>query len=344
MIGSMCGQMKIIRRFVFCALTLPLFGAELADIAELQNEVRGKGWIVFSARSENGAYDIFKMRPDGSSVTNLTRTPEFSEAYPLFSRDGKKILFRRVARDQALDGNNYGVQGEAVIARSDGSDAVALGGDGEFPWASWSPDGTQVLCMSPKGFSIVEIATKKVVRTFPRKRFFQQPTWSPDGKWIIGVANWPDTSYCIARMEIASGEVTAVNKSDDCTPDWFPDSQSVIFSWRVPGQGVNNGYGWTQLWRNSADGKNPQLIYAEDGLHCYGGHVSPDGKYVLFTGNAEEDGDPAHSGAPMALMRLGDSPIIGAASEILREKLPNAKPGPVLKLPAGWEPCWTFAE
>ena len=318
--------------------------AEATDEAVLRAEVRGKGWIVFSARSEQGDYDIFKMRPDGSSLTNLTQTPDFNEIYPLFSRDGKQVLFRRVARDRALDSNAYGVQGVAVIARFDGSQAVVLGGELEYPWASWSPDGKQLLCMAPKGFSIVELATKKVVRTLPRKGFKQQPTWSPDGKWIIGVANWPEESYIIARMDIASGEVTAVNKHDDCTPDWFPDARNVIFSWRVPGQRLNTGYGWTQLWRNTVEGKNPQLVYAENGRHCYGGHVSPDGKYVLFTGNAQEDGDPANAGAPMALMRLGDAPIIRNADEELRKKFPAAKAGPVLKLPAGWEPCWNQEE
>jgi Tol biopolymer transport system component len=332
-----------LRWLLVLSLATSFRAAAASDIEALRDEVRGKGWIAFSARSDKGDYDLFLMRPDGSSLTNITRTPDFSEAYPLFSRDGTRILFRRVPRDETLEGNNYGVQGAAVIMRSDGSQPVVLGGDGEFPWASWSPDGKQILCMSPKGFSIVEIATKKVVRTFPRKRFFQQPTWSPDGKWIVGVANWPDTSYSIARMDLASGEVTAVNKNDDCTPDWFPDSQNIIFSWRVPGQGVNNGYGWTQLWQNTADGKHPQLIYAEDGRHIYGGHVSPDGKYVLFTGNMQEDGDPKNAGAPMNLMRLSDAPIIGGTSDALRSKLPSAKAGPVLALPAGWEPCWTFA-
>ena len=318
--------------------------AEAPDEAALRAEVRGKGWIVFSARSERGDYDIFKMRPDGSSLTNLTQSPDFSEIYPLFSRDGKQILFRRVPRDRAMDSNAYGVQGSAVIARSDGSQAVALGGELEYPWASWSPDGKQLLCMAPKGFSIVYVATKQVVRTFPRKTFKQQPTWSPDGKWLIGVAHWPDTDWSIARMDIASGAMTAVNKNDCCTPDWFPDSKNVIFSWRVPGQRLNNGYGWTQLWRNTVDGKHPQLVFAENGRHCYGGHVSPDGKYVLFTGNAQEDGDPTHAGAPMALMRLGDAPIIRNADDELRKKFPAAKAGPVLQLPAGWEPCWNQRE
>src|SRR5713101_3965308 len=53
------------------------------------------------------------------------------------------------------------------------------------------------------------------------------------------------------------------------------------------------------------------------GAHVYGGHVSPDGRCVLFTGNVEEDGDPQHAGAPMGLMRLSDAPVIGGESKAL---------------------------
>ena len=145
-------------------------------------------------------------------------------------------------------------------------------------------------------------------------------------------------------MNLANGEVSAVNRVDCCTPDWFPDSRQVIFSWRPPGQKANRGSGWTQLWRADAEGKSRALVYGEDGRHVYGGHVSPDGRYVLFTGNVEEDGDPRQAGAPMGLMRLIDGPIIGGESTELRALHPGAKNGPVLRLPAGWEPCWTFSE
>jgi hypothetical protein len=46
----------------------------------------------------------------------------------------------------------------------------------------------------------------------------------------------------------------------------------------------------------------------------------------------------------MGLMRLIDGPIIGGDSTELRVLHPGAKNGPVLELPAGWEPCWTFSE
>jgi Tol biopolymer transport system component len=324
--------------------TAPTARAPDEATKRLAEEVRDKGWIVFSARSEAGDWDLFLMRPDGSSLKNLTRTPEYHEAAPHLSRDGRRLLCRRLPRDETIDNNHFGTQGELVFADSDGTDAKAFGASGEYPWASWSPDGTQIACLSIKGISFVDIASHKVVRTLERKGFFQQLTWSPDGRWLSGVANSFGTEWAIARMDAATGEANAVSREQCCTPDWFPDSRSLIFSNRPTGQKARGGYGWTQLWTADAEGKSRHLVYGEDGRHVYGGHVSPDGKYVLFTGNMAEDGDPGHAGAPMGLMRLADAPIIGGKSEALRALHPGTKDGPVLVLPAGWEPCWTFAD
>ena len=331
--------------FLFCVT----FGgltcvAAPADVAALRAEVRDKGWIAYASRTEKGDLDLFVCRPDGSVKRNITQTSACNEGLPRFSPDGSMLLFRRIPRSGSFDNNRHGELGVLVMSHSDGSQPKDLGGDGELPWASWSPDGKQLLCLSPRGFSMVDVVSLKTLRTFPRKGFFQQPTWSPDGQWLVGVANSFGESWSIARMNIASGESSLVHKLDCCTPDWFPDSHNVIFSWRLPGQAINNNYGWTQLWRNRVDGKEPQLVYGEGGRHVYGGHVSPDGKYVLFTGNMTEDGDPKNGGAPMGLMRLSDAPIIGGASPELQAKFPAAKAGPVLTLPSGWEPCWTFSE
>jgi Tol biopolymer transport system component len=319
-------------------------GARAEPDARLAAEVRTRGRIVFCARSAQGDWDLFVCRPDGSLVRNLTNTPGFHEAAPQFSRDGRRLLYRRLKREEAIDGNRYGTQGELVIARSDGTSPVALGKAGEYAWASWSPDGKQVACLSTKGVSFVDIESRHVVRALPRKGFFQQLTWSPDGHWLAGVANAFGTGWSVARMDAHSGAAYAVSRVDCCTPDWFPDSESIIFSSRPAGQEENEGNGWTQLWMASADGTSRRLIYGEDGRHVYGGHVSPDGKYVLFTGNLREDGDPQHGGAPMGLLRLADAPIIGGQSKELRKLHPGARSGPVLTLPVGWEPCWTLAE
>jgi Tol biopolymer transport system component len=329
-------------------LVLPLVSSSPApgsgEVAALAAEVRPQGWIVFSARSEAGDWDLFLMRPDGSGRRNLTGTPDANETYPLFSRDGTRLLYRRLARGEGVSGNDYGRQGVPVVADSNGANAKVLGGDGELPWASWSPDGKSFATLDVKGIHLVDAATGKVSRTLKRGGFFQQVTWSPDGQWLSGVANSFGTSWSVARMDVQTGAANAVSTTDNCTPDWFPDSRRMIFANRHASDVALGKSGWTQLWMAGADGKDPQLVYAEDGRHIYGGHVSPDGSYVLFTGNVKEDGDPENGGAPMALMRLADAPVIGGDSAVLKKLHPDARRGPVLTLPAGFEPCWTASE
>ncbi len=295
-------------------------------------------------RSQQGDWDLFACRPDGTAVRNISSSPEYSEAAPQFSRDGRRLLYRRLPRGETPSGNQYGTQGTLVLADADGSHPQPIGENGEYPWASFGPDGQQVACLSIQGITFIDVASRRVLRTLPRKGFFQQMTWSPDGKWLAGVANAFGTSWSIGRIDVATGEAHAVSRVDCCTPDWFPDSRRLIFSNRPPGQRENQGNGWTQLWMADLDGKSRELVYGEDGRHVYGGCISPDGKFVLFTGNMQEDGDPAHGGAPMGLIRLADAPVIGGESKELRKRFPHANRGPILELPAGWEPCWTFAE
>ncbi len=335
---------KMLQKLTVLAAFLQTSLLSANDAARLAAEVATKGWIVFPARSEKGDWDLFLMRPDGTQRRNITNTPDANESYPLFSRDGTRLLFRRLERGESIDGNDYGRQGLPMVANSNGTGARAIGGEGDLPWASWSLDGKEFACLSIKGVTFADAMTGKVKRTLKRSGFFQQLTWSPDGTWLSGVSNSFGTAWSVARMNVKSGETNAVSTIDNCTPDWFPDSKRMIFSNRHASDVAHGKTGWTQLWMADADGKNPQLVYAEDGRHVYGGHVSPDGRYVLFTGNPKEDGDPANVGAPMALIRLADAPIIGGDSAVLRKLHPQAKSGPVLALPNGLEPCWTLSE
>jgi Tol biopolymer transport system component len=313
-------------------------GAEKTDArnAELAREVHDKGWIIYGARTASGDWDLFKMRPDGSDARNLTNTPELNEGLPRFSADGTKILYRRIPVSERFDNNRHGLQGQLVFMNNDGTGVTVFGKDGEFPWASWSPDGTRLACLSARGIDLYDIANKSVTAHLDRKGIFQQVTWSPDGASLTGVANNLGTGWSVVRLDLANGAVNAVSRVDCCTPDWFPDSRTIIYSSRP--------HDWTQLWRADYSGEKRQLVYAEDGRHVYGGCVSPDGNYVIFTGNKEEDGDPKNAGAPMGLLRLRDAPVITGVSLSVRKEHPGATDGRVLTLPAGWEPHWTSAK
>ncbi|MHC4394284.1 MAG: TolB family protein [Planctomycetota bacterium] len=312
---------------------------------QLAKEVRNKGWIVYCARSESsGTWDLFLSRPDGSQKRNITNTPEFEEGGPAFSPDSKKLLYRRFKKGTVINHDLWGFQGRLIIADANGANPTVIGRERQYPWASWSPDGKQIACLTKKGIQIVDLVTKKVVRKMPRQGVFQQLFWSPDGKWFCGVANYLGEIWTIARVDANTGKLNPTHKFQSCTPDWFPDSEYIIFSCRPAGQPANKGYGWTQLWMNNGEGTWAKMIYGEDGYHIYSGVLSPDGKYVLFSKCREDGGGSEKSGAPMCIMRFADAPTIGGESKDLRKVHPNTKDGPVLQLTSGWEPCWTYAD
>jgi Tol biopolymer transport system component len=347
--------MKTIVSILFSAAVLTAAGTGDPRASRLAKEVHGKGWIVYSSLTKNGDWDLFLMRPDGSEQRNISHSKDFNEMGSRFSYDGKKLLYRRIPKDSKINHDVWGAMGELIIANGDGSGAAAYGKIGEFGWASWSPDGNQLVCLSKTGIEIVDFASKKVLRKLDRKGIYQQLFWSPDGKWLTGTANHYGESWTVVRMDAATGDVSPVSKFQNCTPDWFPDSKRLIYSSRPANQeevpklsqsvGQKNGYGWTQLWMADGDGKEKSLVYGEDGRHIYGGALSPDSRYVIFTISPVDGGlGIGDQGAPMGLMRLADAPTIGGESRALRGLHGHTKDGPVLPLPNGWEPHWTYAE
>lgn len=329
-----------------------LSGSPDPAVNRLGKEVATKGWIVYSANTGKGDWDLFLSRPDGTHVRNITNTPGYSEIGGRFSPDGKRLLYRRIAPGTKIHHDTWGAAGQLAIANADGSNPVIYGEAGEFPWATWSPDGKQVACLTRAGIEVRDLATKAVVRKMDRQGIYQQLFWSPDGKWFTGPANRFGESWTVVRMNAATGEVNPVAKFQNCTPDWFPDSRRLIYSSRPANQEPADGgkaaqaigqpprYGWTQLYMSDGDGSNRTLLFGEDGKHIYGGAVSPDGKYVVFT-RSRTDGDLETS--LTNVMRLSDAPILNGESKFLRAQYPKAKSGPFLMLQAGWEPHWTYA-
>jgi hypothetical protein len=121
----------------------------------LAREVATNGWIVFSAKTDRGDWDLFVMRPDGSHRRRLTDTPNDHEAGARVSPDGRRLLYYRMPKSEPVANNTYG-RHDLVIADADGQHAVVLGP--EYPWATWSPDSQQIACLTPKGIQIIRLA------------------------------------------------------------------------------------------------------------------------------------------------------------------------------------------
>ena len=348
-LGLRCAWMAL-------ALVGGLFSPELvqgqeavADVQKLRIELAPKGWLLFSQKTEVGDYDLFLARPDGSGKRNLTQSAAVHEFGGRFSPDNKRMLYRRLPKDPAakpgevINHDSWGAAGSLVIANADGSNSQELGKSGEWPWASWSPDGKQLACLYKREgeIRILDLETKQVVKEMPRQGIFQQLFWSGDGKKLCGTANLNGQDWNILCVDIASGKATQVSRSLCCTPDWFAgDAERVIYSCRVPG--VGSDYGWTMLMQGTSDGKSRSLLYGERGRHIYYGCTSPDDKYAVFAVPESDGGIDSE----MVVMRLADAPIIVPADYAqLNELYPGSKTGPVVHLgQAGFEPHWTYAE
>lgn len=333
---------KLVVLVLACAV--PALAHAGSPTAELAREVADKGWIIYSARADNGTWDLFRTRPDGSIIRRVTQTFDYEEAAPRYSPDGARILYRRFPKGSVIDHDEWGFGGTVVIANADGSDPREFGGEEEYPWANWMPDGEHISCLYREGIRIIHLETGEVVKEMPRQGIFQQLFPSPDGQWFCGTGNVGQQAWNIVCINANTGEATPVHVFQSCTPDWFPDSQHVIYSSRPPDQKAHAGYGATQLWMARADGSERKLVYGDDAYHVYGGLVSPDAAYVLFTKSIKDGGGSEKEGAPMFLMRLADAPAVGGTSAELRQKHPDVKDAPVVSLFPAWEPDWTYAE
>ncbi len=313
-------------------------GAAEPSADALAREVAGLGWIAFSAATEAGDWDLFVMRPDGSGRRALTDTRAYSETGVRFSPDGRRLLYYRQPAKEPVDNNTYGTF-ELVVADADGRHPVSFGTGS--PWASWSPDGRAVAVLKQEGIQVLDVTTRRVLRTFPRKGLVQQLIWSPDGMRFTGTANGLGPYWNIGCLRCDAGEIRAVSETEryNCTPDWTPDSRHVLYARGiVPSEG-----GRAELWQAAHDGSERRMLYAEAGRHIYGACASPDGRYLLFTRSEEDLGRVDHKRTTLTIVRLSDAPMLGDDDGTLRQRFPNAKGCLRLDLGPGWEPHWTAA-
>jgi len=319
-----------------------------AEALRLAEEVRELGWIVFSARSASGDFDLFVARPDGSQLHQITRTPDFDELGPRLSPDGTKLMYRRLARGTRVDHVHWGSFGSLMIADADGSNPRPLGRDGQYPYATWGPDSAHIACLYRREgrIRVFDLEGGKPLLERPRLGIIRQLVWSPDGRSWIGSAELDGLDWNIVLIDIETGWRRLLSRGLACTPDFIPpDGIDVLYSC---GNGQERDGGWVVLMRADTHGLSRELVYAERGRHIYYGCGSPDGRYVIFSRRERNMG--AIEG-PMAIVRLADAPIIvpggSRFDQMMRAEFGEARPGPVLHLSAlapGFEPHWTAAD
>lgn len=186
-------------------------------------------WIVLFS-NDGGNIQVYKVRPDGTDLTNLSDHPS-NNYMPYWSPDGQRIVFV-----SERDGNR-----ELYVMDADGGNQVRLTDSFyEDVYPRWSPDGTTILLQSARdglaNLYLMEAPDANVTGpidqdlrlvTFPGYND-SSPAWAGEGEYILfssdrgsesGIPNWD--LYAMTADGSRLMRLTD-DKEIDRFPSWTP--------------------------------------------------------------------------------------------------------------------------
>ena len=216
-------------------------GGDVTGVEITCNDKALSNRIVFHS-DRDGDFEIYKMRPDGSNVIQLTDN-DVDDFGPTVSPDGTRIAFWT-----GRDGNQ-----EIYVMAVDGSNPTRVtvsGGADRQP--AWSPDGERIAFKRTVN-GTNEVYTIRADGTGENRltnNAFEdsEPNWSPDGSLIAFMTDRDgnDEIYLMSALD-GSNQINLTNNvGRDGKPDWSPDGTKILFD-------RNDFYGGDLTWVGDAE-------------------------------------------------------------------------------------------
>ncbi len=189
-------------------------------------------------------FDIYCMNRDGTNVTQLTNTPGYSEVSPVWSHDGRKIVY-----------NDNGGSGIGVM-NADGSSPIQLTATNDSG-PSWSPDDARIVFKSQRDGN-AEIYIMNADGSNPQRLTNDpgsdiSPAWSPDGTRIAFSSDRSGNGQIYSMNTDGTGLVQLTSGAfNDGNPSWSPDGGSIVFT--------SNRSGSNDIYIMRADGSGMTQI------------------------------------------------------------------------------------
>ena len=231
-------------------------------------------WLVFASRDQPVG-DLYKIRPDGTGMQQLTNEPNFVDRLPHWSPDKNWIAFFS---------NRSGPLAVWKI-RSDGS-GVQQVADAPSTYPVWSPDGTLLAVSSTREVAGSEErftllmdpnrewkAQTPVELPLPDKglRPFSAQDWSPDGTKLAGQIGMTGGAKGIVIYTLASRAYERLTDFGEW-PVWLPDSRRVLFV-----------AGGREYWVVDARTRQKQRVFSVTRDVLNPARLTGDGRAAFFT-------------------------------------------------------------
>lgn len=241
------------------------------------------------------------------SAFRLTMPPgAASDQNPAFSPDGSRLVFSRFD-----NGYNEGPAGLFVLHVATGAvqpitpdedqDNVNLPGSAwnrvtdRIVFASDRVEADDLWQMAPDGGALQRITSHSGAD------WCLEPSWSPDGEWIVFERSVSATTADGRIGEIwkvaadGSGVVvlSADSAWDDRQPNWSPVGNRIVFHRRP-----RDGDAWS-LYSMHADGSDLQPLVDDPDSDDSDASWSPDGTMLVFSSNLGTDRAPVIAAAPV---------------------------------------------
>jgi len=157
------------------------------QVYDAEVTVSPDGKLVLFTRQTGNRLDLFRMKPDGSELFQITDTPDWQEGGAQWMPDGKTIIYRAW---KIQDQGKHGMPMTIFTVDLEGKNLNQITSDSGTNWAPFpAPDGKHfvfIRFLPPRNFEIfmMNIDTKVQRQLTFNDAFDGFPAISPDGKWL----------------------------------------------------------------------------------------------------------------------------------------------------------------
>lgn len=173
--------------------------------------------FVRQVNTKPDSQEVWLVNPDGSNARKIA-----DGGFPSWSADGRTLYFhsRRTWQLMALRTDDAQAQPKPLLEVRAYYPAV-------------SPEGTHVAYGQGKSLAVVEIATKKIVRTWPTPGWTGHlAAWSPDGRSIAFGSYGGDPGNGLWVLDLRTGRARLALRGPYTMPCWSADGKRLACDWR----------------------------------------------------------------------------------------------------------------